>query len=87
VTSTGGFVLEVVPWTIPGRCPLCGEPAQIEFDDAEGEPGNPVMMREVSCTNTDCAFSPPHATQNRAVEATRLLTLGLRTPGTFAMKG
>jgi hypothetical protein len=63
VTGTGGFVLEVVPWTLQGRCPLCGEPAQIEFDDAEGEPGNPVMMREVSCTNTDCAFSPTHATQ------------------------
>jgi hypothetical protein len=51
VTGTGGFILEVVPWTIPGRCPLCGEFAELEFDDAEGDPGNTVMLREVSCTN------------------------------------
>jgi hypothetical protein len=65
VTGTGGFILEVVPWTIPGRCPLCGEPAQIEFDDigVNGEPLDTVMMREVSCTNVGCAFFPPHATQ------------------------
>ena len=63
MTGTGGFILEVVPWTIPGRCPLCGEFAELEFDDAEGDPGNTVMLREVSCTNTDCAFFHPHATE------------------------
>lgn len=53
--------MEVVPWAIPGNCPLCGELAQIEFDDAEcdTDPGNTVMMREVSCTNVDCEFFPP----------------------------
>ena len=63
MTGTGGFVLEVVPWTIPGRCPLCGEFAQIEFDDDEGDPGNPVMMREVSCSYFDCEFFQPLATE------------------------
>ena len=63
MTGTGGFVLEVVPWAIPGRCPLCGEPAQIEFDDAEGDTGNTVMMREVSCTYVGCAFFPSQATE------------------------
>jgi hypothetical protein len=65
VTVTGGFVLEVVPWAIPGKCPLCGELAQIEFDDAEGDtdPGNTVTMREVSCTNVGCEFFPPHAAE------------------------
>jgi hypothetical protein len=65
VTVTGGFVLEVVPWAIPGNCPLCGEFAQIEFDDAEGgtDPGNTVMMREVSCTNVDCYYFPPHVAE------------------------
>ena len=53
--------MEVVPWAIPGKCPLCGELAQIEFDDAEGDtdPGNTVMMRELSCTNVGCEFFPP----------------------------
>ena len=51
----------MVPWAIPGKCPLCGELPQIEFDDAEGDtdPGNTVMMREVSCTNVACEFFPP----------------------------
>jgi hypothetical protein len=61
VTGTGGFVLEVVPWAIPERCPLCGESAQIEFDDigVNGEPLDTVMMREVFCTNVSCVFFLP----------------------------
>jgi hypothetical protein len=33
-------VLGVVPWAIPGRCPLCGAPAELEFDDlnVDGQP-------------------------------------------------
>ena len=51
--------MDVVPWAIPGKCPLCGKFAQIEFDDAKGESGNTVTMREVFCTNIDCAFFQP----------------------------
>ena len=33
-------VLGVVPWAITGRCPLCGAPAELEFDDmnVDGQP-------------------------------------------------
>lgn len=57
--------MEMVAWAIPGRCPLCGEPAQIEFDDigANGEPLDTVMMRDVCCTNIGCGFFPPNTTE------------------------
>ena len=57
--------MAVVPWAIPGRCPLCGELAQIEFDDAEGNTGDPVMLREVFCTYVGCAFCQPHKPEVR----------------------
>jgi hypothetical protein len=53
----------VVPWAIPGRCPLCGASAQIEFEDAAGNTGNTVVMREVFYTYVACAFFQPHATE------------------------
>ena len=47
----------VVPWAIPGRCPLCGAPAELEFDDLsvdEEAPG--VMLKDVLAPMPGCKF-------------------------------
>jgi hypothetical protein len=59
-TGAGDTVLPVVPWAIPGRCPLCGVSAELEFDDLsiDGEPPG-VMLKDVACVNVTCPFCPP----------------------------
>jgi hypothetical protein len=59
-TEAGNTVLGVVPWAIPGRCPLCGEFAELDFDDlnVDGEPPG-IMLKDVACVNAGCQFFHP----------------------------
>jgi hypothetical protein len=60
LTDAGDTVLDVVPCAIPGRCPLCGASAELEFDDlcVNGEPPG-VMLKDVACANAGCQFFNP----------------------------